>query len=148
MNAFVSTTGLPVAAGTGAAALRVAPVRVAAKPFMGARLAVPAATTARAKITMEYEFSEGEMFDNNPLVLFLALAGWILPSSIPAGIPLTEGTGLSQAFLASIQRNLANWPAGPAATDPFWTLCFLWHLGMIGTLIFGSIGYNIRKNQS
>mmetsp|Transcript_17239 Transcript_17239/g.37485 ORF Transcript_17239/g.37485 Transcript_17239/m.37485 type:complete len:138 (-) Transcript_17239:147-560(-) len=94
-----------------------------------------------------YELSDGKFFDSNPVVIFLALAGWIIPSSVPANIPLTGGKGLTPAFLASIQDNLARYPQGPAAADPFWTLCFMFHLGMFATLIFGTIGYNLTKSE-
>mmetsp|Transcript_344 Transcript_344/g.599 ORF Transcript_344/g.599 Transcript_344/m.599 type:complete len:136 (-) Transcript_344:57-464(-) len=114
--------------------------------FVGGRV-MAVVPKARATLKMEYELSDSEMYDNNPVVLFLALAGWILPSSIPTGIPLFEGSGLTPAFLNSINANLAKWPAGPAADDPFWTLLFMWHLGMFATMIFGSIGYQIAKNK-
>ena len=97
---------------------------------------------------MEFEISEGVDYEISPAVIVLALIGWIVPSSLPAGIPLTNGTGLSQAFFASMNENLANFPKGPAADDPFWTLCFMWHIGMFACLIFGTIGYNLRKTQS
>lgn len=94
---------------------------------------------------MEFEISEGERFPLNLGVVALAFIGWILPSSLPAGIPLTEGTGLTQAFFARITANLANWPTGPAIDDPFWVLMALWHIGLFACLIFGTIGYNGRK---
>lgn len=94
---------------------------------------------------MEFEISEGVSFNVDLSTLALAIVGWIVPSSVPAGIPLTDGTGLSQAFFASMNANLANWPKGPAADDPFWTLLFLWHVGLFACMIFGTIGVNLRK---
>jgi photosystem I protein PsaO len=96
---------------------------------------------------MEFEISEGVDYKLRLDVLALAAAGWIIPSSIPAGIPLTNGAGLSQAFFESISTNLANFPAGPVTGDPFWTLCFMWHAGMFATMIFGSIGAGIRATK-
>lgn len=78
----------------------------------------------------------------------LALAGWIIPSSLPAGIPLTEGSGLTQAFFARITENLAQFPKGPAGDDPIWTLMTLWHVGLFACLIFGTIGWNGRKTNA
>lgn len=94
---------------------------------------------------MEFEISEGVEFPLDLSILILAVLGWVIPSSIPAGIPLTNGTGLSQAFFASMNANLANFPKGPAADDPFWTLLFLWHVGLFACMIFGTIGVNSRK---
>lgn len=94
---------------------------------------------------MGWEISEGVEFDIDLSILFLAIAGWVIPSSIPSGIPLTEGTGLTQAFLASMNANLAAFPKGPSADDPFWTLMFLWHVGLFACMIFGTIGVNSRK---
>mmetsp|Transcript_10388 Transcript_10388/g.27636 ORF Transcript_10388/g.27636 Transcript_10388/m.27636 type:complete len:141 (-) Transcript_10388:2244-2666(-) len=92
-----------------------------------------------------YEISDGKYFDSNPVVIALALVGWIVPSSLPVNIPLTGGKGLTPAFFASIQDNLSRWPKGPELGDPFWTLLVLFHLGMFATLIFGTIGYNLNK---
>lgn len=97
---------------------------------------------------MEFEISEGVEFDINPVVLGLAIIGWIVPSSLPSGITLTEGTGLSQAFFASMNANLAAFPRGPAGDDPFWLLMFLWHVGLFACMIFGTIGWNMRKPSS
>jgi len=110
-------------------------------------VSVPRSRTVRALRMADdgFEISEGVSFDSNPVVIFLALAGWIVPSSIPFNIPLTGGKGLTPAFLASIQDNLSRWPKGPQVDDPFWTLFFVFHLGMFATLIFGTIGYNINK---
>jgi photosystem I subunit PsaO len=96
---------------------------------------------------MDVEVSEGVTYKINPAVLAISAAGWIIPSSLPAGIPLTGGSGLSQAFFASISANLASWPAGPSAQDPFWTLCFLWHIGMFACAMFGFIGYGMQNDQ-
>mmetsp|Transcript_230 Transcript_230/g.733 ORF Transcript_230/g.733 Transcript_230/m.733 type:complete len:141 (+) Transcript_230:148-570(+) len=134
--AFVSVT--PVG--------KVSSRSVLASSFSGRRIAV--ARSVRAKVTvprMGVDISDGESFDSNPVVLLLALAGWIIPSSIPTNIPLLKGTGLTQAFFASISDNLSRWPRGPALDDPFWVLLSLWHLGLFATLIFGSIGYNANK---
>jgi len=92
-----------------------------------------------------FEISENTPFEINPVIIVLAMVGWIVPSSLPAPIALTGGTGLTQAFLASMNANLAAWPKGPAGDDPFWTLLFLWHAGLFATLIFGTIGVNGRK---
>ncbi|CAN8067670.1 unnamed protein product [Agarophyton chilense] len=97
---------------------------------------------------MQFEISDGVEFELNPIVFALAFIGWVVPSSIPTSIPLTNGTGLTQAFFASIQENLAHWPKGPALDDPFWLLFTLWHTGMFATMIFGTIGYNGRKSRS
>ncbi len=115
--------------------------------FRGARVATPAMQKTN-ELRMGYELSEGIEFDANPIVVVLALVGWIAPSSIPTNIPLTHGTGLSQAFFESMNQNLANFPKGPAADDPFWTLLVLWHIGMFACLIFGTIGYNLNRNPS
>lgn len=110
-----------------------------------ARVNVPA---KRLSPRMEFEISEGVDFKLDLTIVVLAMIGWIVPSSIPAGIPLTNGGGLSQAFFASMNENLANWPKGPALDDPFWTLLVLWHIGMFACLIFGTIGVNLRKGSS
>lgn len=110
-----------------------------------ARVAVPA---KHISPRMEFEISEGVNFKLDLTIVVLAMIGWIVPSSIPAGIPLTNGGGLSQAFFASMNANLANWPKGPALDDPFWTLLVLWHIGMFACLIFGTIGVNLRKGSS
>jgi photosystem I subunit PsaO len=120
------------------------PVAASASAFRGARVssAVPA---ARAAVRMEFEISEGVSYKVSPIVVIgLGIVGWIVPSSIPTPIALTGGAGLSQAFFNSISANLSNWPAGPASADPFWTLCFMWHAGLFGCLIFGSIGAGIN----
>lgn len=93
-----------------------------------------------------FEISENTPFEINPVIIVLAFFGWVVPSSLPAPIALTGGTGLTQAFLASMNANLAAWPKGPAGDDPFWTLCFLWHVGLFAALIFGTIGVNGRKS--
>ena len=95
---------------------------------------------------MEFEISEGERFPLSLTVVALALVGWTVPASIPSKIPLLDGTGLTQAFLARVQANLAQFPKGPAMDDPFWVLMALWHLGLFAVLIFGTIGYNGRKS--
>ena len=97
---------------------------------------------------MEFEISEGVKFNVDISILALAIVGWVVPSSLPAGIPLTGGTGLTQAFLASMNSNLANFPKGPAGDDPFWLLMFLWHVGLFACMIFGTIGVNSRKPSS
>lgn len=134
-----------------ASSARLSISRCAVRPtiFVSTRVA-PApvkAATFKTAPRMEFEISEGIQFDLNPIVVVLALVGWIVPSSIPTNIPLTEGTGLSQAFFASMNTNLANWPKGPALDDPFWLLLVLWHVGMFATLIFGTIGYNLSKAE-
>lgn len=93
-----------------------------------------------------FEISENTPFEINPVIIVLSILGWVIPSSLPAPIALTSGTGLTQAFLASMNANLAAWPKGPAGDDPFWTLCFLWHVGLFAALIFGTIGVNGRKS--
>lgn len=117
--------------------------------FAGARVSKCVVPVTRSISTprMEFEMSEGEAFDVNPIVIVLAMVGWVVPSSIPTSIPLTEGTGLSQAFLGSMQSNLANWPKGPGLDDPFWLLLVLWHIGLFACLIFGTIGYNLSKME-
>jgi photosystem I protein PsaO len=128
--AFVSAVA--PALSTSRTSLRCTARPVATSGFRGSRVTVPA-PAARVAVRMSYEISEGVSYKVNPLlVLGLALAGWIIPSSIPAPIALTGGAGLSQAFFSSISSNLANWPAGPASADPFWTLCFMWHAGLFG----------------
>nr|7Y5E_O2 Chain O2, Photosystem I subunit O [Porphyridium purpureum]7Y5E_ON Chain ON, Photosystem I subunit O [Porphyridium purpureum]7Y7A_O7 Chain O7, Photosystem I subunit O [Porphyridium purpureum]7Y7A_Oo Chain Oo, Photosystem I subunit O [Porphyridium purpureum] len=92
-----------------------------------------------------YEISEGSSFDANPLVIGLALIGWVVPSSVPSNIPLLDGKGLTPAFVASISDNLSRWPQGPQLADPFWLLMGMWHVGLFATLIFGTVGYNLRK---
>eukprot|EP00871_Galdieria_phlegrea_P005191 jgi/Galph1/5673/GphlegSOOS_G4342.1 len=87
-------------------------------------------------------------FDANPLVIVISLIGWTLPASIPSNIPLLKGTGLSQAFLASVQANLAAWPKGPALDDPFWLYMVIWHLGLFTVLFFGTIGYGISQRRN
>lgn len=96
--------------------------------------------------TCRFEISENTPFEINPLIIALSIVGWVVPSSLPAPIALTSGTGLTQAFLSSMNANLAAWPKGPAGDDPFWTLCFLWHVGLFAALIFGTIGVNGRKS--
>lgn len=118
-------------------------VRVSA--FRGSRVAAKPATKVVTTPRMEFEISDGMNFEINPTIIALALVGWIGPSSLPAGIPLTNGTGLSQAFFASMNENLAAWPKGPGADDPFWTLCFLWHIGLMSCMLFGTIGVNLKK---
>lgn len=93
-----------------------------------------------------FEISENTPFEINPVIIVLSILGWVVPSSLPAPIALTSGTGLTQAFLSSMNSNLAAWPKGPAGDDPFWTLCFLWHVGLFAALIFGTIGVNGRKS--
>jgi photosystem I protein PsaO len=127
------------------APLRCSSRAVTVSAFRGARVAAPVAP-ARAPVRMEFEISECVEYELNIVVLVIALFGWIVPSSIPAPIALTNGAGLSPAFFASVSANLANWPAGPSAADPFWTLCFMWHIGMFATMFFGTIGYNLNKN--
>lgn len=97
---------------------------------------------------MEFEISEGVPFKLDVTVLALAIIGWVVPSSIPANIPLTEGTGLSQAFFNSMNANLAAFPKGPGGDDPFWTLMFLWHVGLFACMIFGTIGANLKNVDS
>mmetsp|Transcript_625 Transcript_625/g.1080 ORF Transcript_625/g.1080 Transcript_625/m.1080 type:complete len:139 (+) Transcript_625:250-666(+) len=111
--------------------------------------AMRAARTNRAMVMKQdgYEISEGSYFDSNPVVIPLAVLAWVIPSSIPSNIPLFEGKGLTPAFIAAIQDNLSRYPKGPELDDPFWTLCFMFHLGMFATLIFGSIGYNLSKSK-
>ena len=121
--------------------------RVGGARVVGAMRARAAVRSQRSVLRMEggYELSEGTMFDANPLVIGLAFIGWIVPSSLPSNIPLLEGKGLTPAFVAAIQENLAHWPKGPELADPFWLLLLLWHTGLFATLIFGSIGYNLRQ---
>lgn len=117
--------------------------------FVGAQVARRTAVPRKVETPrMKFEISEGQEFDVSILTVFLALGGWIIPSSIPTSIPLTNGTGLSQAFFTSMNENLANWPKGPAMDDPFWLLMFLWHVGMFACLIFGTIGVNLNKNDA
>lgn len=125
------------------------PVRLATTSFAprAARVAAVPVRAARTQPCMEFEISEGVPYKLNPTILVLSAFGWIIPSSIPAGIPLTGGMGLSQAFFNSISTNLANWPAGPSAADPFWTLCFMWHIGLLACTMFGAIGFGMRSNN-
>lgn len=110
-----------------------------------ARVAVPRVAPARLSPRMDFEISEGVTYKLNPAIVLLSAAGWIIPSSLPAGIPLTGGAGLSQAFFTSISANLDNFPAGPASADPFWTLCFMWHIGLFTCTMLGSIGFGMQK---
>lgn len=142
--AFVTATPILSARATPASTTLRINRAVRVTSFRGARLVNTPAPT-NSCIRMGFEISDGVEWDSNPIVFILAIVGWVLPSSLPAGIPLTGGTGLTQAFFASVNANLANFPKGPAGDDPFWTLCFLWHVGMFATMIFGSIGYNLRN---
>lgn len=128
--AFISGISVAVSKAQGAS-LRCAVRPAGVSSFVGARVFAPVAVRAAksAGPRMEFEVSEGVKYPLDLSIVALALFGWIVPSSLPAGIPLTEGTGLTQAFLASMQQNLAAFPKGPAADDPFWTLCTLWHVG-------------------
>lgn len=99
-----------------------------ARPVVARSLRATPAKTAPTPV-MKWEISDGVEFDSNPLVFVLAVVGWVVPSSIPSDIPLLGGQGLSQAFFASVQSNLANFPKGPALDDPFWVLFALWHVG-------------------
>lgn len=108
--AFVSSiTATPLRSAS--KTLRCSSRPVSLSSFRGARVAGPVCAP-RANVRMELEISEGVAYPFNPIVIVVALAGWIIPSSIPTAIPLTGGTGLSQAFFASISRNLEHWPTG------------------------------------
>ncbi|PXF43561.1 Photosystem I subunit O [Gracilariopsis chorda] len=144
--AFISAAPLTVSSTFSTRACSLKRTAFVTRPVARRVTAAPARTTLTPR--MEFEISEGMDFELNPIVIALAFFGWVLPSSIPTTIPLTNGTGLSQAFFASMQENLARWPKGPAIDDPFWLLLLLWHVGMFATLIFGTIGYNLSKNRS
>ncbi|CDF32153.1 unnamed protein product [Chondrus crispus] len=145
--AFISAT--PILASSVRYSRAACTVRPAAlSSFTGQRAVLRASTPATNTPRMGFEISEGVEFKLDLTILILAIVGWVVPSSIPAGIPLTEGSGLTQAFFASMNANLANFPKGPAGDDPFWTLLFLWHTGLFACMIFGTIGYNSRKVQS
>lgn len=139
--AFIGAAVAPVSA----RAVR-ASVCTSRSVFVGARVAAKVAAPVAVVPTMKFEISENTPFEINPVIIVLAILGWVVPSSLPAPIALTSGTGLTQAFLASMNANLAAWPKGPAGDDPFWTLCFLWHTGLFAALIFGTIGVNGRKS--
>lgn len=110
-------------------------------------MSCPVGAPPRSRVAVDrFEISENTPFEINPVIIVLSILGWVVPSSLPAPIALTSGTGLTQAFLASMNANLAAWPKGPAGDDPFWTLCFLWHVGLFAALIFGTIGVNGRKS--
>ncbi|KAJ8905374.1 hypothetical protein NDN08_001881 [Rhodosorus marinus] len=116
--------------------------------FAGQRVAVKKSQRVASVTQMKFEISDGEDFDNNGIVIPLSIIAWVVPSSIPAGIPLFNGSGLTQAYWASIADNLSRYPKGPALDDPYWTLMVMWHIGMFACLIFGTIGYNGSKRKS
>jgi photosystem I subunit PsaO len=88
-----------------------------------------------------FEISDGEPYPLNPAVIFIAVLGWSAAAAVPSNIPVLGGTGLTQAFLASIQRLLAQYPTGPKLDDPFWFYLIVYHVGLFALLIFGQIGY-------
>jgi len=113
-------------------AARVAPVRIA--------LSRPQRLVGAPSLRM-FEVSDGEPYPLNPAVIFIALIGWSAVAAIPSNIPVLGGNGLTQAFLASIQRLLAQYPTGPKLDDPFWFYLIVYHVGLFALLIFGQIGY-------
>ncbi|KAF6003784.1 hypothetical protein CCYA_CCYA05G1638 [Cyanidiococcus yangmingshanensis] len=110
--------------------------------FQQARL--PSAGRARsvgASSLRMFEISDGEQYPLNPAVILIAIIGWSAAAAVPSNIPVLGGTGLTQAFLASIQRLLAQYPTGPKLDDPFWFYLVVYHVGLFALLIFGQIGY-------
>ncbi|KAK4536976.1 hypothetical protein CDCA_CDCA10G3001 [Cyanidium caldarium] len=119
---------------------------VAGRPMPMARPRLAALQPRRveagtARSLRMFELTEGEKYPLNPVVIIIAVLAWSGIASVPSNIPLYGGTGLTQAFIASIQRLLAQYPTGPKMDDPFWLYCLLYHLGLFALLFYGQIGY-------
>ena len=84
-----------------------------------------------------------EWLKKEPLALMIGSAGWFIPSNI--GVSAFGGKSLFGLFTESIGTNLANFPQGPALTDPFWLYMTTWHVGLFVTLTLAQIGIQGRK---
>eukprot|EP00898_Chlorokybus_atmophyticus_P008703 jgi/Chlat1/8834/Chrsp91S08169 len=109
-------------------------------PLRSSRLSAPVRNNSRVATCMAFP---SNWLRKDSLVPVLATVGWVLPSSIP--IYGNTGDSLTGLFFSRIGPLLGQFPAPPAIDDPFWTLGFLWHLGLFACLTLGQIGVQARK---